>query len=289
MATGYNFFAGVWTVASGPNEIELTVLDWLRSWLGMPPGTSGLLTSGGSTATLTAVVAARHAADPSGETLHRLTLYTSEQAHSSVQRAAWIAGIPRANIRSVETDDRYRLREEALRKTIADDRAAGFVPVLVVASAGTTNTGAVDPLNAIADLCAREELWMHIDAAYAGFAALTEQGAPALDGLGRADSVTLDPHKWLFVPFECGCLLAREPRKLEQAFSVHPEYLTDVRARDQDVNFADYGEQLTRSSHALKIWLSVQYFGVSQIREAIARGLHRAEYAERLFAAGSRL
>jgi glutamate/tyrosine decarboxylase-like PLP-dependent enzyme len=285
IAAGYNFFAGVWTVASGPNQIELTVLDWLRSWLGMPSGTSGLLTSGGSTATLTAVVAARHAADPSGENTTRLTLYTSEQAHSSVQRAAWIAGIPRANVRSVETDDRYRLRDEALRKAIADDRAADFVPFLVVASAGTTNTGAVDPLSAIADLCAREQLWMHVDAAYAGFAALTGQGAAALDGLGRADSVTLDPHKWLFVPFECGCLLAREPRKLEEAFSVHPEYLTDVRARDQDVNFADYGEQLTRSSHALKIWLSVQYFGVAQIREAIARGIHRAEYAERLFAA----
>jgi glutamate/tyrosine decarboxylase-like PLP-dependent enzyme len=285
IAAGYNFFAGVWTVASGPNQIELTVLDWFRSWLGMPSGTSGLLTSGGSTATLTAVVAARHAADPSGEKISRLTLYTSEQAHSSVQRAAWIAGIPRGNVRSVPTDDRYRLRVEALRNAIGDDRSAGLMPFLVVGSAGTTNTGAVDPLNEIADLCARERLWMHVDAAYAGFAALTRHGALALDGLGRADSVTLDPHKWLFVPFECGCLLARDPRKLEEAFSVHPEYLTDVRARDQDVNFADHGEQLTRSSHALKIWLSVQYFGVSQIREAIARGIHRAEYAERLFAA----
>ena len=285
MAAGYNFFAGVWTVASGPNQIELTVLDWFRSWIGMPHGASGLLTSGGSTATLTAVVAARHAADPSAENNARLTLYTSEQAHSSVQRAAWIAGVPRANVRSIATDDRYRLREDALRRAIADDRSAGFTPFLVVASAGTTNTGAVDPLNAVADLCAAEKLWMHVDAAYAGFAALTRQGAAALDGLGRADSVTLDPHKWLFVPFECGCLLAREPRKLAEAFSVHPEYLTDVRARDQDVNFADYGEQLTRSSHALKIWLSLQYFGVSEIREAIARGIHRAEYAERLFAA----
>jgi len=285
MAAGYNFFAGVWTVASGPNQIELTVLDWFRSWIGMPHGASGLLTSGGSTATLTAVVAARHAADPSAENSARLTLYTSEQAHSSVQRAAWIAGVPRANVRSIATDDRFRLREDALRRAIADDRSAGLTPFLVVASAGTTNTGAVDPLNAVADLCAGEKLWMHVDAAYAGFAALTRQGAAALDGLGRADSVTLDPHKWLFVPFECGCLLAREPRKLAEAFSVHPEYLTDVRARDQDVNFADYGEQLTRSSHALKIWLSLQYFGVSEIREAIARGIHRAEYAERLFAA----
>jgi glutamate/tyrosine decarboxylase-like PLP-dependent enzyme len=285
MAAGYNFFAGVWTVAAGPNQIELTVLDWFRSWLGMPAGTSGLLTSGGSTATLTAVVAARHAADPSSENTARLTLYTSEQAHSSVQRAAWIAGIPRSNVRAIPTDDEYRMHGDSLFEAIANDRASGCLPFLVVASAGTTNTGAVDPLNAIADFCAREQLWMHVDAAYAGFAALTEQGSRALDGLGRADSVTLDPHKWLFVPFECGCLLAREPRKLEEAFSVHPEYLTDVRARDQDVNFADHGEQLTRSSHALKIWLSIQYFGLSQIREAIARGTQRAEYAESLFAA----
>jgi len=121
---------------------------------------------------------------------------------------------------------------------------------------------------------------MHVDAAYAGFAALTPHGAAALDGLGRADSVTLDPHKWLFVPFECGCLLAREPRKLEEAFSVHPEYLTDVRAREHEVNFADLGEQLTRGSHALKVWLSVNYYGVDAIREAIARGVRRAEYAE---------
>jgi len=282
LASGFNFFAGVWSVASGPNEIELVVLDWFRQWLGMPAGTSGLLTSGGSTATLTAVVASRHAADPSGDMVSRLTVYTSEQAHSSVQRAAWIAGIPRTNIRAIETDDQFRVRVDVLRDAITEDRAAGFVPFMVAASAGTTNTGAVDPLTQVADLCEREKLWMHVDAAYAGFAALTPAGAKTLAGIERADSVTLDPHKWLFVPFECGCLLARDPRKLEEAFSVHPEYLTDVRAREHEVNFADLGEQLTRSSHALKVWLSVSYFGVDEIREAIARGIRRAEYAEEI-------
>ena len=282
LASGFNFFAGVWSVASGPNEIELVVLDWFRQWLGMPAGTSGVLTSGGSTATLTAVVAARHAADPSGDMVPRLTLYTSEQAHSSVQRAAWIAGVPRTNVRAVDTDDDFRMRVDALGDAIAIDRAAGLVPFMVVGSAGTTNTGAVDPLAKIADLCEREHLWMHVDAAYAGFAALTPAGATALAGIERADSVTLDPHKWLFVPFECGCLLARDPRKLEEAFSVHPEYLTDVRAREHEVNFADLGEQLTRSSHALKVWMSVNYFGVDEIREAIARGIRRAEYAEEI-------
>jgi glutamate/tyrosine decarboxylase-like PLP-dependent enzyme len=283
LATGYNFFAGVWSVAAGPNEIELVVLDWFRRWLGMPDGTSGLLTSGGSTATLTALVAARHAADSSGASLPRMTLYASDQAHSSVERAAWIVGIPRANVRSIPTDDDFRLQVPALKEAIAADRARGMTPMAVVASAGTTNTGAVDPLAEIAELCTGESLWMHVDAAYAGFAALTESGAAALRGIERADSVTLDPHKWLFVPFECGCLLARDPRKLAEAFSVHPEYLTDVRAREQEVNFADLGPQLTRSAHAIKIWTSINYFGVAAIREAIARGVRRAEYAaERL-------
>jgi glutamate/tyrosine decarboxylase-like PLP-dependent enzyme len=281
LASGYNFFAGVWSVASGPNEIELVVLDWFRQWLGMPEGTSGLITSGGSTATLTALVAARHAADPTGATLPHMTIYSSDQAHSSVERAAWIVGIPRANVRSIATDDDFRMRVGALHEAIAADRAAGMKPFAIVASAGTTNTGAVDPLSEIADVCARESLWLHVDAAYAGFAALTESGANALRGIERADSVTLDPHKWLFVPFECGCLLARDPRRLEEAFSVHPEYLTDVRAREHEVNFADLGPQLTRAAHALKIWTSVSYFGVAEVREAIARGIRRAEHAAR--------
>ncbi len=287
LATGYNFFAGVWSVASGPNQLELVVLDWFRQWLGMPDGTSGLMTSGGSAATLTAVVAARHAADPEGGRIGMLTVYTSEQAHSSVMRAAWIAGVPRANVRAIDTDDGFRMQVGALRTAIAADRAAGLVPFLVAASAGTTNTGAIDPLDAIAELCARERLWMHVDAAYAGFAALLPDVRERLRGIERADSVTLDPHKWLFVPFECGSLLARDPRTLAAAFSVHPEYLTDVRAKTHEVNFADFGEQLTRSAHALKVWLSVGHFGVSGIREALARGIRRAEYAEALLRARS--
>ena len=282
LASGYNFFAGVWSVASGPNEIELVVLDWFRQWLGMPAGTSGLLTSGGSAATLTAVVAARHAADPSGDMVSRLTLYTSEQAHSSAQRAAWIAGIPRTNVRAIDTDDDFRMHVDALREAVATDRAAGLVPFMVVASAGTTNTGAVDPLAKIADLCEREQLWMHVDAAYAGFAALTSSGTKTLAGIDRADSVTLDPHKWLFVPFECGCLLARDPRKLEEAFSIHPEYLTDVRRprargelRRPRANSSRARRTRSRSG------LSITYFGVGEIREAIARGIRRAEYAAR--------
>lgn len=283
LASGYNFFSGVWSVAAGPNELELTVLDWFRGWLGMPDGTSGLLTSGGSSATFTAVVAARHGAlGADDDATGTLAMYTSEQAHSSVARAGWMAGIPRRQVRAIPTDDAYRMDVAALERAIAADRAAGLRPFMVAGSAGTTNTGAVDPLGEIADVCRRERLWMHVDAAYAGFAALTEQGRRQLRGIERADSVTLDPHKWLFIPFECGCLLARDPRALERAFSVHPEYLADVRAREHEVNFADYGEQLTRGPRALKVWLSVRYYGVARIRDAIARGIAMAEYAERI-------
>ena len=283
LATGYNFFAGVWPIASGPNEIELVVLDWFRQWLGMPNGASGLLTSGGSTATLMAVVAARHArAGEDASLLPRLTLYTSTQAHSAVVRAAWIAGISRSNVRVLPTDECWRLRADTVRDAVAADQEAGLVPFCVVASAGTTNTGAIDDLSGIAALCEREALWLHVDAAYGAFAAVTSRGTEMLHGIERADSVVLDPHKWLFVPFECACLLARDPAKLKSAFHIFPEFLKDVAPGEEEVNFADYGEQLSRYSRALKIWFSVRTFGLAPIRAMIERGITLAEYAESL-------
>ncbi|MEX2178884.1 MAG: aminotransferase class V-fold PLP-dependent enzyme [Gemmatimonadaceae bacterium] len=283
LAAGFNFFAGVWPVAAGPNELELVVLEWFRRWMGMPDGSRGLLTSGGSAATVTAVVAARHAAiGDDAAAISRLTVYCSDQAHSSILKAAWIAGVARANVRAVPSDDAFRLRVDVLRDMIAADRAAGLRPFLVAATAGATNTGAVDPLHAIADLAAAESLWLHTDAAYAGFGVLTTRGRALMDGLGRADSLTLDPHKWLYVPFECGCLLVKHPATLANAFSVHPEYLRDVRVRDTEVNFSDYGEQLTRYSRALKVWMSVQYFGLAAIRAEQDRAMTLAELAERI-------
>jgi glutamate/tyrosine decarboxylase-like PLP-dependent enzyme len=180
------------------------------------------------------------------------------------------------------TDDEYRLRPSDLAHAISADRKAGLLPVAVVVSAGTTNTGAVDPLDAIADICAAERIWLHADAAYGGFAALTERGAQLLAGLGRCDSVALDPHKWLFVPFECGSLLVREPERLRAAFQVLPDYLRDVAAGQDGVNFADYGEQLTRQSRALKVWLGVKYFGVAALRDEIDRAIDHATHAETL-------
>ena len=282
IATGYNFFAGVWPVAAGPNEIEMVVLEWIREWMGLPNGSGGILTSGGSAANMTAVVAARHAAVENGADITKLTVYTSAQAHSSVIRAAWIAGISRKNVRVVEMDDLFRMRTQELEAAINSDRANGLTPFLIVGSAGTTNTGSVDPLDEIADLCEREKLWLHVDAAYAGFAALTREGRERLGAIHRADSLTLDPHKWLFVPFECGCLMVRDPAKLTDAFRIMPEYLKDVQPGDEEVNFADMGEQLTRYSRALKIWMSVKYFGTDIISQAIQDAMDRARLLESL-------
>jgi aromatic-L-amino-acid/L-tryptophan decarboxylase len=284
IATGYNFFAGVWPVAAGPNQIEMVVLEWIREWMGLDAKAGGLLTSGGSAANTTAVVAARHAAVENGGDIRKLVVYTSAQAHSSVVRAAWVAGIARDNVRIVEMDDRFRMKSDDLLRSIADDRAGGNEPFLVVASAGTTNTGSVDPIDEIADVCAGESLWLHVDAAYAGFAALTAEGRDQLGRLDRADTLTLDPHKWLFVPFECGCLMARDPSRLADAFRIAPEYLRDVEPGEEEVNFADRGVQLTRYSRALKIWVSVNYFGTEVIASAIQDAMDRARLLESLVA-----
>jgi aromatic-L-amino-acid decarboxylase len=283
LASGYNFFGGAWMVASGPAMLEVTVLDWFRQWIGMPEGTSGILTSGGSTANLMALVAARHrvVGDDPGR-LPRLSIYASDQVHSSVVRAAWIAGIPRANVRALPVDECFRMTFTKLEQAIHGDRKAGFLPVAVIGSAGTTSTGATDPLPEIAALCRREDIWLHVDAAYGGFAALSPRGRPALEGIELADSVTLDPHKWLYIPFECGSLLVREPRRLLDAFQIMPDYLRDVGSSGGEVNFADYGEQLSREARAIKVWTGVSFYGTEQLAEEIGASIGRAELAERL-------
>jgi len=290
LATGYNFFGGAWAVASGPAMLEVTVLEWFRQWIGMPEGSGGLLTSGGSTANLMALVAARHrVVGEDAERLPRVTVYTSDQAHSSLIRAAWIAGIPRPNIRVLPADDAFRLRPDLLRAAVQADRQAGRIPLGVLSTSGTVNTGATDPLPELAAYCRDQDLWLHVDGAYGGFAALTPRGRDALEGIGLADSVTLDPHKWLYVPFECGSLLFREPEQLRAAFKILPDYLRDLATTGGEVNFSDYGEQLSRYSRALKVWLGVKHFGTEAIGQAIDQGIGRSELAERLVRESARL
>jgi glutamate/tyrosine decarboxylase-like PLP-dependent enzyme len=255
--------------------VELVVLEWIRGWIGFPEGAGGLFTSGGSAANLDAVVALREAADNPP----RPSFYMGDQAHSALIRAARIAGVPAEGIRVLPSDDAFRLRLDALARAVEEDRAAGRTPVAVLANGGATNTGTVDPLEALADFCRAEGVRLHVDAAYGGFSVLTTEGREAFRGLERADSVALDAHKWLFQPFEAGCLLVRDVRMLERAFHTRPEYLQDVELGTAQVNFADRGLQLTRSFRALKVWMTVQVFGMEAIREGVRNGILLARRA----------
>ncbi|MDT8369419.1 MAG: aminotransferase class V-fold PLP-dependent enzyme, partial [Longimicrobiales bacterium] len=275
LAAGFNIFQGTWLASAGPSQIELVVLEWFREWLGMPEGAGGILTSGGSAANLIAAVAARQAAVDRGASLDSLSAYVGTLGHSSLERALRIAGYPEAGLHLIESDARGRMRIDRLEERIAADRAAGRIPALIAATAGATSTGAVDPLPELARLAAREALWLHVDAAYGGFAVLTEEGRRALEGLGEADSITLDPHKWLFQTFETGCLLARDPARLENAFRVFPDYLQDTELGMEHVNFSNRGLQLTRRFRALKIWMTLEVHGRRALAEEIAKGIAR--------------
>jgi glutamate/tyrosine decarboxylase-like PLP-dependent enzyme len=276
MAAGYNIFQGTWLGASGPSQLEVVVIDWFREWLGYPETAGGLFTSGGSAASLDAFVAAREAAGaPEGA-----TVYMSDQSHTALSRAATIIGVRPEYVRNVRSDEYFRLDMGELARMVADDRGAGLTPIAVCGNAGTTNTGAVDPLDELADFCEREDIWLHVDAAYGGFAILTETGQKLFKGLDRADSIAMDAHKWLFQPFEAGCLMVKDIRTLERAFSVHPEYLQDAQWGSDHPNFGDRGLQLSRSFRALKVWMSIQTFGMAAFRRAVAKGIELAQKAE---------
>lgn len=282
LAAGFNIFQGTWLESAGPSQIELVVLEWFREWLGMPEGASGLLTSGGSAANLMAAVAARQAAVDRGKSLDDLTAYVGSLGHSSLERALRIAGFPTTGIHVIESDGRGRMRLDLLRERMAADRSVGRHPAIIAATAGATSTGAVDPLPELVTLAAGEEIWLHVDAAYGGFAILSEEGRQALAGLGDVDSVTLDPHKWLFQTFEAGCLLAKDPLRLENAFKVFPDYLQDTELGMEHVNFGNRGLQLTRRFRALKIWMSLQIHGKEALADAIAGGIALGHQAEAL-------
>ncbi len=278
LAAGFNSFLGAWIESSGPSEIELVTIDWLRQWLGLPESAGGLFVSGGSVANLTAIALARHVRLPC---MQDGVIYYSDQTHSAVDRAVRVLGFSPAQVRRLASDGDFRLPVKALRREVDLDRAMGRTPFLVVANAGTTNTGAVDPLRELAGFCRVQKLWLHVDGAYGAAAAITEEGRRQLDGIELADSVALDPHKWLFQPFEIGCVLARDRGQLKDTFRILPEYLRDVHRSGEEVNFCDHGIQLTRSFRALKLWLSLKTFGAAAFREAIAWGMHLARVAER--------
>jgi len=280
IAAAINVSPWAWMESPAATQIELEVIDWFRGWLGMPESTAGLLVSGGSAANLTALLVAREAAGgPSEDSV----VYVSDQGHSSLARTARAMGLRPHQIRVLPTDDRWRLQPETVIAAVGADRRAGRVPIALCASAGSTSTGAVDPLPGLADLCAAEGLWLHVDAAYGGFAALTPEGRALLTGIERADSVTVDPHKWLFQPLECGGVLVRDGERLARTFAIHPDYLDSTETHTTgEANLGEWGLQLSRGTHALKVWMSVQAFGLAAFRAAIDRNMELAAYAEEL-------
>lgn len=278
LASGYNVFAGTWISGSGPAAVELVTLDWLREACGLPETAGGLFVSGGSMANLTALAVARHVALK--DRIENAIVYFSDQAHSSLEKALRLIGIPAENSRRLRSDAGFRLPIGELAASIQRDRAAGRRPFCVIASAGTTNTGAIDPLPEISALCREQGLWLHVDGAYGAAAVLSRRGRVLLGGLEFADSITLDPHKWLFQPFEIGCVLLRQQAQLRETFLVLPEYLKDTQHDLAEFNFTDHGFQLTRSFRALKLWMSIKVFGMASFRAAIERGFALAEFTE---------
>lgn len=272
-----NRFTGVAAASPALVRLEDDVLRWLAAEFGYGPAARGVLVSGGSLATFCAVVTARVAVLGEDADLRRATVYTSSQAHHCVAKAAFLAGVPRRNVRNLPVDGRFRLDPEVLDTAIRRDREAGSKPFLVVTAAGTTNTGAVDPLDEAADVCATHAVWHHVDAAYGGAFVLCEEGRRILSGMERADSIALDPHKGLFLPFGTGCLLVRDGARLRSAHAAHAHYLQDFHGDEGPASPMDHGPELSRSFRGLRLWLPLMLHGARAFRDALAEKLALAQ------------
>jgi len=274
----------LWRTCPAATELELKVLDWMRHGLGLPEDFFGYLNDTASISTVVALAAAREAADPEirrrGMAGPAMRIYASDQAHSSVAKACLILGLGLDGFRAVPHDAEYRMDTEALARMVAEDREAGLRPLAVVATVGTTSTTSVDPCVEIADICTREGLWMHVDAAYSGSAALNREHRWCIEGCKRADSFNFNPHKWLFVPIDASAFYTRHPEIVKLAFSLVPEYLTTPLS-GQVVDLMDYGVQLGRRFRALKLWWVLRCFGLEGIQERHNRHIAMArDFAE---------
>jgi glutamate/tyrosine decarboxylase-like PLP-dependent enzyme len=274
------------SVAGGDHAatyVEHGVLNWLKAMMGYPAEAGGILTSGGSVANLVALGVMRHVKSFGRVREHGAggivpeVIYTSAQGHSCIQKAIETLGFGNQWLRRIPVDGDFRMDMAALRQQITEDKAQGYQPICIAASAGTVNTGAVDPLDEIANLCAEEKLWFHVDGAYGGFGILAEQTAGLYKGIERADSLAIDPHKWLYVPVECGCTLVRDKQAMRDAFSLIPPYLRDDTALPW---FSEFGIQQTRGFKALKLWLTIQQIGVEGYRKLITHDIAMARYLQ---------
>jgi glutamate/tyrosine decarboxylase-like PLP-dependent enzyme len=266
--------------------VELLVINWIKEILGYDSNAAGILVSGGSIANLTGLAVGRNVKanfDVLKEGMQQnknMVFYASEETHISVSKAAGILGIGRDNIRLIKVDENFCLDVKDLNDKITQDQKLGKHPFAVVATAGTVNTGAIDPLDPIADICQKYNLWFHVDAAYGGFAALSPDLKPLLRGISRADSIAINPHKWLFIPYEAGCVLVKNPKHLKDTFTVNADYVhldDNKKSSNYDIDFSDYGLQLSRDFRALKIWMSLKQYGVKKYSKIINQNVNCAK------------
>lgn len=270
----------------GATFAEMQLLAWLKEMMGFPAAASGILTSGGSVANLVALNVARSSMAPfairtAGHTQHpRMMVYASTETHNSVQRAVELMGLGAESLALIPVDDEYRLDVDALRRQVAADRQAGRVPFCIVANAGTVNTGAVDPLDALADFCRDQKLWLHVDGAFGALATLDPTRHELLKGMQRADSLAFDLHKWMYMPYDIGCTLVRSAAAHKTAFAAEASYLHkfDGGVAKSEIMFADYGPQLSRSFRALKAWMNLKAYGVEKFARLIAQNVRQAEH-----------
>jgi aromatic-L-amino-acid decarboxylase len=291
LAAAFNVNAMLWRTAPAATELEQVTLDWLRQMVGLPQPLFGVINDTASSSTLYALAAAREAQSDLrirelGMTgrpeLPKLRYYASAEAHSSVEKAGIVLGVGRDGLRSIPVDERFRMDPVALRQAIHEDVAAGIRPFAVVATAGTTSTTSVDPIPAIASLCEQHGLWLHVDAAYGGAAAIAPELRWVLDGAERADSIVVNPHKWLFTPIDCSVLWTRRADILRDAFSIVPEYLTTADGSEQDApNLMDYGTSLGRRMRALKLWMVIRHFGADGLAQRIREHCEHASTVAR--------
>lgn len=271
LAAAVNTNGMLWKASPAHVELEQVVLSWLRQWLGLPIEFFGEIMDTASVSTLQAIAAARSQADPELRTRgarQGMILYASEHAHSSIEKGALALGIGQDNVRKIGVDAEYRMLPHLLRAAITEDRQNGLTPFCVVSTVGTTSVTSIDPVAAIQKIAEEEGLWHHIDAAYGGPAAILAENRWMLEGAERADSLVINPHKWLFTPVDCSVFYCRKPEILRRAFSLVPEYLrTDQ--HDRAVNFMDYGVALGRRFRALKLWFIMRYFGRKKIEEIL--------------------
>lgn len=277
IANSVNRYVGVWLAAPGLVQLELNVIRWLCEMVGYPTSAGGLLTSGGSIANLTAVATARQ--ERLGEQFAGGTIYTSTQAHHSVSKAAVLAGFPARNVRRVPVDHKFRILTGELERRLDEDTRKGKAPFLIVANAGTTNTGAVDDLETVAEIAKRRGLWLHVDAAYGGVFALTQRGQAVLGGLDRADSITLDPHKGLFLPYGTGSLLIRDVEALRRTHGVHADYMPAMQDDPDLVDFCELSPELSRDFRGLRAWLPIKMHGIGAFRRNLDEKMDLARWA----------